>query len=302
MSPVRTEAAAFAPGHITGFFEICDDADDPAQIGSRGAGFSVDCGVTSRVLVDDGGVPGVSVVVDGSPSEAATTRRAVDLLAGTRALHVRVDQTADLPVSQGFGMSAAGSLSAALGVAEALRLPRREAVWAAHCAEVMQRTGLGDVVGSNLGGFEVRTAPGVEPYGRIKAWKPDAPVGSVLLCVVSPTVLTKRVLTDPQRRAEIVRIGRAAVDAFQDDPTLARFVDASRRFAVEAGLATPEISKAWSTLGPGVRSGQAQLGGSVFVFGAGPETRRSLERMGPVHPVSIDFQGARVVTPRKVLA
>jgi pantoate kinase len=294
---VADEATAFAPGHITGFFEIRDEATDPAQIGSRGAGFSVSLGVTSRVRLDRESPPGITVTERGAPLEAATTRRALALLVADEPVHVHVEQRMDLPVSQGFGMSAGGALSAALALVQLLGRSRQEAVWAAHCAEVFQRTGLGDVVGAAAGGFEVRVRPGCAPYGEIRPWAPDGPATDVLLAVVSPAVLTKRVLTDPARRADIQRRGGALVDEFLEDPTLSQFVDASRRFATESRLATAEILKLWDQVGHRVALGQCQLGGSVFVFGADADVERRLRALGPVFRTRIDREGARPVEP-----
>lgn len=294
---MKVEATAFAPGHITGFFEIQDAAADPAQKGSRGAGFSVMHGVQSRVRISDEGFPGVRVVVNGEVSDAATTRRAIDLLAGDRGLEVDVDQTMQLPVSQGLGMSSAGALSAALALAETLQLARREAVWAAHCADVFQRTGLGDVVGAAAGGFEARAKPGVEPFGEVRAWTPDAPVGPVLLAQISDAVLTRRVLTDPARRANINRIGAGLVDRFLEGPSLTAFVDASRRFSLETGLASPEIARLYAAR-PGLAMGQCQLGGSVFAFGVRPEVRASFAGY-TVFETQIDPHGARVSQARR---
>lgn len=289
------EATGFAPGHITGFFEIRDEAADPAQIGSRGAGFSVAMGVTSRVRVDTEGVPGVTVLHEGRPVEAATTRRAVEFLAAEERVHVSIDQRMDLPVSQGFGMSAGGALSATIALAKLLGRTRREAVWAAHCAEVLQRTGLGDVVGASVGGFEARARPGCEPYGEVRNWTPHGPAADVLLAVVSPEVLTKRVLSDPRRRAEITRRGATLVDEFLEDPTLSRFVEASRVFATEAHLATPEILRLWDEVGHRHALGQCQLGGSLFVFGATTDFERRLRTQGPVFRTRIDLEGARLL-------
>jgi len=289
------EAVAFAPGHITGFFEIRDEAADPAQIGSRGAGFSVALGVTSRVRVDRESMPGVTVLEEGRPVEAATTRRALELLVGPEAVHVAVDQHMQLPVSQGFGMSAAGALSASIALADLLGRTRREAVWAAHCAEVLQRSGLGDVVGAARGGFEVRAKPGCEPYGDVRSWTSDAAAHDVLLAVVSPAVLTRRILTDPVRRREIQALGGRLVDDFLEDPTLSNFVDSSRRFSTEAHLATPEILRLGDALGPHVALGQCQLGGSVFVFGSNNEAARRLRAAGSLYATTIDAEGARLV-------
>lgn len=299
---MKGTATAFAPGHVTGFFEICDEADDPARIGSRGAGFSVRLGVTSRVAVASDGFPGIECRVNGAPYEADTTRAAVELLLGKEPLQVTIDQRMDLPVSQGFGMSAAGALSAALAVAQVLGRPRREAVWAAHTAEVLHRSGLGDVVGAALGGFERRLEPGVEPYGRIETFRIGEAVEDVMLVVVDEAILTKRILQDPAHRAEIRRAGAEALRRFQESPSLRSFADLSRQFSMETRLASNRIAQLYGELERLAYVGQCMLGGSVFAFGRSHDVRRRLARRGQVFATKIDFEGARLVGPTAVAA
>ena len=45
------EARVFAPGHLTGLFQICDQASDPINKGARGAGISITRGTTTLVRV-----------------------------------------------------------------------------------------------------------------------------------------------------------------------------------------------------------------------------------------------------------
>jgi pantoate kinase len=286
---VKAAATAFAPGHVTGFFQIVDGGDDPAQAGSRGAGFSLDRGVTSHVVVDDESMPGVTVTHDGRPAEANTTRRAVELLLARRPLHVLVEQRAALPES-----------SAALALAEVLQRPRADAVWAAHCAEVLQRTGLGDVVGAEAGGFEVRIQPGCPPHGLVQRWSTSTP--TVLLAAVGPPIRTGHVLGDAARRADIIARGGAIVDAFAPDPTLPRFLEASRRFAVECGLETAAVREARNLLGDSAAAGQAQLGNSVFVLDFTDEQARALAAHGTMIQARVDADGARVIAPRRSVA
>lgn len=299
---MRAEAEAFAPGHITGFFQILDEATDPAQIGSRGAGFSVDKGVRSRVRVDDKGYPGVSITINGQNERAETTQRAVELLLGRSPMRVDVEQRMELPMSQGFGMSAAGALSTALALGDILQRPREEAVWAAHCAEVFNRTGLGDVVGANVGGFEVRREPGLPPYGRVERWQPEAPLQHVYLCVVSEEILTRRVLTDSARRAEINRVGARCVETFGHAPGVQRFAELSRQFSIETRLASSEILRLYETTKETLSVAQCMLGGSVFALGHHPKARQLLSRWGKVYEARIDTEGARVKEPRRVSA
>ncbi len=290
-------AAAFAPGHITGFFEICDDETDPAKIGSRGAGFSVKLGVTSRVEIKEDGFPGILCLVNGEQQEASTTRAAVELLLGREALNVTIHQTMELPVSQGFGMSAAGALSASLATASILGRTRRDAVWAAHCAEVMNRTGLGDVVGSAVGGFENRLEPGCEPHGRIEPFRAGEPVDDVMLAVVDQEILTKRILTDPTHRRDIKAAGATALKKFREAPGLRSFADVSKEFSIETHLASDRISRIYREVERLALVGQCMLGGSVFAFGRSHDVKTRLARWGSVVSTKVEFNGARLVDP-----
>lgn len=288
-------ATAFAPGHITGFFEICDDETDPAKIGSRGAGFSVRLGVTTRVEIKEDGFPGILCIINGEQQEASTTRAAVELLLGREALNVTVRQTMDLPASQGFGMSASGALSAALATASILGRTRRDAIWAAHCAEVTNRTGLGDVVGSALGGFENRLEPGCEPHGRIEPFRAGEPVDDVMLAVVDQEILTKRILTDPTHRRDIKTAGAAALKRFREAPGLRSFADVSKEFSLETRLASERISRIYREVERLALVGQCMLGGSVFAFGRSHDVKTRLSRWGRVYSTKIEFNGARLV-------
>lgn len=292
------ESEAFAPGHITGFFEICDEATDPARIGSRGAGFCVEKGVRSRVRVSPEGFPGIDIAVNGQPDPAGTTRGAVELLLGGSDLHVEVAQAMDLPVSQGFGMSAAGALSAALATAEALGRGRAEAVWAAHTAEVLNRTGLGDVLGASQGGYELRLEPGLAPYGRMEPWNVGGPPAEVALCVVSPQIHTKRILTDPRKRQSINELGLRLVREFAAEQTPQRFAALSHQFSLATKLASAEVLRALDALGPEALASQCMLGGSVFVLGGNPGVLERLRPFGPLVKTKIEHRGARVTVPR----
>lgn len=244
----------------------------------------------------DEGFPGITARINGAPAEAATTRQAIELLLGTDTeACVTVDQSMDLPVSQGFGMSAAGALSAALAVAAIQRRPRRDAVWAAHCAEVVNRSGLGDVVGADLGGFETRREPGIPPHGVIEPFPPGDPVDDVLLAVVDEAILTKRVLSDPEHRLRIKHAGHEALERFWAAPSLRSFADTSRDFSLASRLAGERIARIYRETERLAYVSQCMLGGSVFAFGRSPEVRQRLSKYGPVFATKIDREGARLL-------
>ncbi len=301
-------AAGYAPAHVTGFFEIRDEAPEVEKRGSRGAGFCVRPGARSVVTVEPADALAVDVAINRVASEAPVTTSAVARVLETAALDARVaiDRDAprgarakarvvvhtdlDLPVGQGFGMSAAGALSAAMATARALGLGRADAIRAAHAAEIEHRTGLGDVVGAAHGGFEIRVRPGLPPWGVVRSF---VGYGEVVLAVVDDAVPTRSVLTDRKRRAAISAAGKAATDALLDAPSLERFVFLARRFADEAGLMTPAVADALDACRADGIASQVMLGGSVFAFGRTERLAEALREFGEVYVAGIEPAGAR---------
>lgn len=289
------EAAAFAPGHVTAFFEVCDAHPDPARKGSRGAGFSLSLGVVSHVRAEEAEAQEVRVWLDGEPSEASTTARAVRLLLGRTPLRVEVRSEVHLPVGQGFGMSGAGALSAALALAKALRLPKSDAVLAAHRAEVEERTGLGDVVAQVLGGVEVRREPGLAPWGSCERVVGDA---ELVLAVVGEPLSTRAVLGSEEARQRLQKAGRVAMQQFLQQPTLPSLVRLGRQFCVESGLATEPVLRAIRAVErEGGLASQSMLGHSVFALGSDPaRIEEALKPFGETFRCRVDASGARVLT------
>lgn len=313
MSVQPGRAAAFSPGHVTGLFEIHDAAQELERRGSRGAGFSLSRGAISVVEVAPADSLQIDVLLNGEASEAPVTRDAVtsllkeavrdariplnkDAPKGQRArIHVRVSTQLQLPVSQGFGMSAAGALSASLALAKTLRMGRSEAVRAAHNADVAQRGGLGDVVGAALGGFEIRTAPGLPPFGNITNF---LGYGDAVLCVVGGELETRRILGDPKARQGVNAAGGRALAELLKSPSLATFLDQSQAFARESGLLPEELDRAMHAASPHGNASMSMLGNSLFAFGTTPRLVDALEPFGEVMVVPVSDAGARLVEVR----
>lgn len=317
MSVEATRAAAFSPGHVTGLFEIHDEHPDPERRGSRGAGFSLAEGAVSVVSIEPADALQIDVTLNGEASDAPTTREAVTTLLreavklgkvplnkdapkGSRArIRVEAHTTLQLPVSQGFGMSAAGALSSALALAKALRMGRTDAVRAAHVAEVANRTGLGDVVGAALGGFEVRVKPGLPPWGHVQNF---VGYGDAVLCVIGGKLETKSVLSDPAKRKGVNDAGGRALAALLQSPSLQAFLEQSQRFARESGLATPELERAMHAAKPHGHASMSMLGNSLFAFGNVPRLVDALAPFGETRVVPVSDTGARSVDVGSVAA
>lgn len=175
-------ATAFAPAHITGFFAAKPDPD-PVKAGSVGCGLCLETGVTARVIIGTTGTMGTTNTADttsktstpditgsgalirlnGEQIDLPTVEYVVESLLGAGHSQCVVDLAADVPLGYGFGVSGAAALATALAVNadQGQGLTMEQAAAVAHSAEVVNRTGMGDVTGQYTGGLVIRTAAGL---------------------------------------------------------------------------------------------------------------------------------------------
>ncbi len=288
-----SQGEAFCPGHVTAFFEVCEDAD-PRKKGSRGAGLSLSLGVTTVARVRESTHPSLEVLVNGRKRRAEVTEAAARSLVGGRAYEVKLLGDTPLPVSQGFGVSSAAALSTVLALDDALGLglPRDELVARAHVAEIECGTGLGDVVPASMGGMDLRLRPGAPGYAEVRKFEVRR---ELFLAVVGPELLTRSVIRDPRKVAAINAHGGACVDAFAKEPTLERLFDLGNRFAEETGLASKavlEVVRASRMFG---RATMAMLGNSVFAEAGREELATLYRKFGTIQRCEVDNAGARVL-------
>ncbi|HII41189.1 MAG TPA: GHMP kinase [Thermoplasmata archaeon] len=288
-----SQGEAFCPGHVTAFFEVVDDAD-PRRKGSRGAGLSLSLGVTTVARVRESTRPSLDVLVNGKRAKADVTEAAARKLLVDRPYEVKLLSDTALPVSQGFGVSAAAALSTTLALDDALSLglPRDELVALAHVAEVECGTGLGDVVPASLGGMDLRLRAGAPGHADVKKIEVRK---DLLLAVVGPELLTRSILRDPAKVEAINAHGGACVGAFAERPTFERLFDLGNRFAEETGLASPavrEVVRASRMFG---RAAMAMLGNSIFAEAGREELATLYLKFGTLMRCEVDNRGARVL-------
>lgn len=288
-----SQGEAFAPGHVTAFFEVHDDPD-PRRKGSRGAGLSLTLGVTTTARVREASTASLEVFVNQKRTKAEVTERAARKLFRDRAYEVKILSESPLPVSQGFGVSSAAALSTVFAVDDALGLgtPRDELVALAHETEVECGTGLGDVVPASQGGMDLRLKPGAPGHADVRTFPVDA---EILLAVIGPEMLTRAVLRDPKKVEAINRFGGACVDDFAANPTLPRLFEIGNRFADQTGLATKALREVMGASRMFGRATMAMLGNSVFAEGGREELAALLRRFGTILRCEVDNEGVRVL-------
>ena len=248
----------FCPGHITCFFQPVRTGD-VRSTGSRGAGLRLSLG--TRVSVREHGDSLVNITIDDEPAEAPVTRCMLAHEVPGRGFDVTVDN--DLPVGQGFGMSASGTIAAARCICEILDLPQEEAFLMAHRAEVEQGGGLGDVAAIQcLGHQPVRVKPGMGPYGEVLSTPLE--FDNLTLMVIGGRLGTASVINDPVMQCKLAEAGSDAVDEFLRDPTSDNLFRLSREFSSGTGLETDAMRSALDRLNEEGRAGMCMLGHSIF--------------------------------------
>ncbi len=248
---------AFCPGHITCFFSPGEVTDIP-HTGSRGVGIRTTLG--TKVTLTEVSGNRIAAYMDGKEASCPITCAAVRELLPDRGLEVVIEN--DLPVSQGFGMSASGAVAAALCAASVAGLPEQRAWEAAHKADIRGGGGLGDVSALYCtADVPVRGEQGLPPAGIVVSSRVRFPV--LTLAVVGGSVSTGNVLSDPGRRERIASAGRSALESFAG--TKDSLFEQSRIFSRAAGIESSEVSGAMKLLDRGRhRAGMCMLGNSIF--------------------------------------
>ncbi len=283
-------AIAFCPGHITGFFQPIEH-EDIFSTGSRGAGFCTELGARTEVWITDGDGT-IEVNINGKKVFAPVTEFALRRILKDEAYDLNVVTTLGLPISQGFGTSAAGALSASLALCSLLGRPAHEGYEAAHESEIANRTGMGDVSALFRGGMTLRRKEGLPPLGKVDRFDGDP---EVVLCVLGAPVKTSDVLTDERLKAFINASGKKCLEEFELDPTITAFARLSKRFAMETGLASPEALKAIRTAEQFGQASMSMLGNSVFAFGDVDRLEEALRRFGMTFRTKVDVNPPRLI-------
>ena len=250
-------ARAFVPGHVTGFFTSHPDPD-PTKAGSQGGGVALTEGVTVTVS----GASERRIVLNDEEIEMDAVGRVLDALE----IDAEVRGETALPLGSGFGVSGGMALGAALAANHAFdrRLSVNELVTIAHGAEVQAGTGLGDVVAQARGGVPIRLEPGGPQYNKLDGISARGRVEYYVLGELS----TDDVLSGDTE--QLTEAGKQALSMVVKEPTIDRFMRASRRFSRESGLLTDEVYEVIDDVSEaGGSAAMAMLGETVFALGTG---------------------------------
>ena len=285
-------ATSFAPGHISAFFDPYFYKQDIERCGSRGSGLNISLGATTQVRIENSTSQYIDIIINKRRINSPVTKLAIKHIIGENPFLVIVNTKLDLPVGQGFGMSAAGALSTTISMTKILNLSRDIAVKAAHFAEVESKTGLGDVIASSFGGIEIRREAGLPPWGIIEHIPGKY---EIVLCIIGKKIETKKILLNEKKICEISYYGKYCVKKLIEKPTIENLFYLSQLFSKKTSLANSKIQQAIETANKFGMSSMCMLGNSIFAIGNTNELCKALSNFGKVYITAIDEYGARII-------
>jgi pantoate kinase len=259
-------ATAFCPAHITGFFKAELDKDDSKQLGSLGAGFSIQKGVKTTVTIRDKtkhDIANFTIKVNGFESGDMRVSELVLSKFSTKGKFIDVTHEIDVPVGYGFGCSAAVALSLSIALNDALgcKLSKIQVAQIAHDVEIECKTGLGDVLASYHGGFEIRVKPGAPGIGEVK--KIDSKEKRDVIIICFNPISTKKFLKE--RISTINGLGGKMVNKLIESNDTEEFQDMSVKFAKYVDVITPKMNEVITLLHKnGIKCGVALFGETIF--------------------------------------
>ena len=300
------EAVAFCPAHVTGFFKanLDENHEIPEKFGSMGAGFSIKEGVTTKVIISPRTNQNSKfrILTKGFQSDKTDVSEFVLneflKLGKFEDVFLDIEHRISIPVGYGLGSSGAVALSLSYALDQVLEtnLDNTEIGKIAHIAEVNCKTGLGDVLASYYGGFEIRVKPGAPGIGQVK--KIDAEDISIMMICFSPISTNKFI---QEQLSKINGLGGKMVNKLLKSKDYDSFQDMSLEFAKYVNVMTPRMEKLIEELSlNGIKSGVALFGETVFSMIPKELESKVLEILqkypeGKIITSQLDVQGARVL-------
>ena len=300
------EATAFCPAHVTGFFKAYFDENQgvPEKFGSMGAGFSIKEGVTTKVVISAKNKQHsrFRISLKGFQSDKTDVSEFVLKeflkLGNFEDIFFDIEHRISIPVGYGLGSSGAValSLSYALDQVLELKLDKIEIGKIAHIAEINCKTGLGDVLASYHGGFEIRVKPGAPGIGKVE--KIDVDNISIIMICFSPISTNKFI---QEHLSKINGLGGKMVNKLLESKDYDNFQDMSLEFAKYINVMTPRMEKLIEELSlNGIKSGIALFGETVFTMIPKISKNKVLDIFkkypeGKIIISQLDVQGARVL-------
>lgn len=301
------KAIAFCPAHITGFFKAYlekDNQKNPEKLGSIGAGFSIKEGVTTHVNITSkiNEKSNFRITTIGYQSDKTDISEYIlnefFKLGNFENMFFDIEHKITVPVGYGLGSSSAVALSLSYALNQVLKtgLDKISIGQIAHNAEINCKTGLGDVLASYHGGFEIRVKPGAPGIGQVE--KISMKDISIIMICFSP-ISTNKFLEECL--SQINGLGGKMVDKLLESKNYEHFQDMSLEFARYVQVMTLRMENLIQELAnKGIKCGVALFGETIFTMIPKEKENYVLQILekytdGIIIKSELDNQGARVL-------
>jgi pantoate kinase len=300
------EATAFCPAHVTGFFKahLDDNQNNLENLGSMGAGFSIKQGVTTRVKIETKNNQKSSFQITTKGYQSDKTDISEFILNEFLKLgkfsnnFFNIEHDISIPVGYGLGSSAAVALSLSFALDQVLetKLDKITIGKIAHNAELSCKTGLGDVLASFHGGFEIRVKPGAPGIGHVEKILTEK-ISVIMICF-SPISTNKFI---NERLSQINGLGGKMVNKLMKSKDYEHFQDMSLEFANYVDVMTPKMQELVNELSENnIKCGIALFGETIFSMIPKKDKSKILEILkkypeGIIIKSELDNVGARII-------
>ena len=243
------KTVAEVPTSITCFF--APELRDPLNSGSVGVGITIDKVV--KVSVSKG--EELKIILNGEAVDFPT----VEFVAKELNFKGEIRIDTEVPIGCGFGVSGASSLACAFAINDLMNLNKSffELADVAHKAEVINRTGLGDVVTQCFGGIVVRKT----------ASCPSRCVVDKYLWNIELDILIIDKLPTPDVLDKVKDVGKKYMKMFLKKPSVENLFKCSKMFAMESGLLDSEVKDVIEAVeSEGGLASMVMIGKAVFAI------------------------------------
>ncbi len=280
------KAKAWAPAGLSGFF-VPRITNDLRTTGAAGGGVGIEEGVSVEVRVYESEQTIIENYINGCPLESRLVGYIIKRLLEKKPsinppYKIVVDQKISVPIGGGYGTSGASALAVSIALAKALRarVTLNDIATIAHEADIVNKTGLGTVVGilGCCGGIVIVEEPGGPGVAKTNSIMLEDDLR--ILTIFYGARSKEAILSNAQGLKDISKIGTKALEKILEDPTPETFIEQCRWFAEATGLMTPavkevvrELEKTRGVLG----ASMTMIGDAVFAIVEKEEAEEALK-------------------------
>ena len=213
------EVEVRVPLHVTGFWRPVY-RENPLYTGSIGSGVNIH----PKLVVRAKAFNKKAFYLNNKAVEVDS----VNYVLAKTPCNVLVNAYTSAPLGAGYGLSGGLALGTSIAASIICReeITLENAAAKAHIADVVAKTGLGDVIAEYYGGLEIRVKPGAPGIGSIVKIPVDPSIRVVTIVLglgSTPSMLSRY-------PADLSRLAESFVDRILSKPSLETFIELSQIF------------------------------------------------------------------------